>query len=128
MRPRDLKSWQEAVSLAGEVLRVMLHTARPETRRASDAAVSTALAIPILIGDAHYQTALSDQRELYRAARKEVRALEAHIAVLHHAGLLGIAVHDDLVKRCHRVSRLLAGYLVYLERQQPQPGATNDDA
>src|SRR5436190_8107830 len=115
---RDLKVWQEAVALGGEVLRVVRHTARRETKTATDALILTALAIAGHIAEGYGRYTAPEQRQLYRAAKRDLLRLETQLAILRHADLLSVAAHGDLLKRTHHVARLLAGYLVYLERQR----------
>ena len=115
---RDLKVWQEAVALGGEVLRVIRHSARRETKCATDAVIATALAIASHVAEGYGRYTAPEQRQLYRAAKRDLLRLETQLAILRHADLLSIAAHEELLKRTHHVSRLLAGYIVYLERQR----------
>jgi len=115
---RDLKVWQEAVALGGEVLRVVKHSARRETKTATDAIIVTAIAIAGHIAEGYGRYTAPEQRQLYRAAKRDLLKLETQLAILRHADLLSLAAHGDLLKRTHHVARLLAGYMVYLERQR----------
>lgn len=120
---RDLKVWQEAVALAGEVLRVIRQIARRETKSAMDLIALTALAIASHIAEGYGRYTVPEQRQLYRAAKRDLLRLETQLAILRHADLLSVSAHSDLLKRLHNVARLLAGYVVYLERQR----ATEDE-
>jgi four helix bundle protein len=115
---RDLKVWQEAVALAGDVLRAIRHNARRETKTASDALITTALAVACHIAEGYGRYTVPEQRQLYRAAKRELLRLETQLAILRHADLLSIAAHTELLKRTQHVARLLAGYIIYLERQR----------
>lgn len=115
---RDLKVWQEAVALGGEVLRVVRHIARRETKTATDLVMLTALAIASHIAEGYGRYTVPEQRQLYRAAKRDLLRLETQLAILRHADLLSLTAHGDLLKRTHHVARLLAGYIVYLERQR----------
>ena len=115
---RDLKVWQEAVALAGDVVRAVKQAARRETKTVTDSVALTALAVAIHIADGYGQYTAPEQRQLYRASKRELLRLETQIAILRHAELLPIPVHAELLKRIHTVARLLAGYVVYLERQR----------
>jgi len=122
---RDLKVWQEAVALGGEVLRVVRHTARRETKTATDALILTALAVASHVAEGYGRYTAPEQRQLYRAAKRDLLRLETQLAILRHADLLSLTAHGDLLKRTHHVARLLAGYIVYLERQRT---SEEDDA
>ena len=115
---RDLKVWQEAVALAGEILRIVRQGARRETKSATDALAATAIAVATDIADGYGRYTIGEQRQLYRAAKRDLLRLETQLAVLRHADLVSAAAHTELLKRLHSVARLLAGYLVYLERQR----------
>jgi four helix bundle protein len=120
---RDLKVWQEAVALGGEVLRIIRQIARRETKSAMDLITLTALAIASHVAEGYGRYTVPEQRQLYRAAKRDLLRLETQLAILRHADLLSVSAHSDLLKRIHNVARLLAGYLVYLERQR----ATEDE-
>ena len=120
---KDLKVWQEAVALGGEVLRAVRQCARRETKCATDAIILTALAIASHIAEGYGRYTVPEQRQLYRAAKRDLLRLETQLAILRHAELLSVSAHSDLLKRIHTVARLLAGYIVYLERQR----ATEDE-
>ena len=66
-----------------------------------------------------YQSSTSnpEQRQLYRAAKRELARLETQLAVARQADLVTAHTHADLSARIQGVNRLLGGYLVYLERQ-----------
>ena len=115
---RDLKVWQEAVALGGEVLRMVRQSSRRETKSAMDAIMLTALAIATHIAEGYGRYTVPEQRQLYRAAKRDLLRLETQLAILRHADLLSVSAHSDLLKRIHNVARLLAGYIVYLERQR----------
>jgi four helix bundle protein len=83
-----------------------------------DAITLTALAIATHIAEGYGRYTVPEQRQLYRAAKRDLLRLETQLAILRHADLLSVSAHGDLLKRIHNVARLLAGYIVYLERQR----------
>ncbi len=114
---RDLKVWEEAVALAGDVVRLLRQGARRETKVVSDQLMVTAVAVACHIADGYGRYTAPEQRQLYRAAKRDLLRLETELAVLRHADLLSATAHADLLHRIQLVTRLLGGYLVYLERQ-----------
>jgi four helix bundle protein len=114
---RDLKLWQEAVALAGEVVRLARQGARRETKALTDHMILTAVSVAEYIADGYARYTTPEQRQLYRAAKRALLRVETQLAVARHAELITAAVHADLVARVQVVQRLLGGYLVYLERQ-----------
>lgn len=117
---RDLKVWQEAVVLGGEVVRAARQGARRETKVLSDTLMSTALQVAALIADGYARYTPEEQRVLYRAAKRELLKLETQLAIARQAELIQAPMHTDLANRIQGVHRLLGGYLVYLERQVKQ--------
>jgi four helix bundle protein len=114
---KDLKVWQEAVALAGETVRHMRQHTKRETKAVSDMVMLTAAATASLIADGYGRYSQPEQRQVYRAARRELLKLETQLAIAKHAELLSAAAHAELTQRIHSVSRLVGGFLVYLERQ-----------
>lgn len=114
---RDLKVWQEAVALAADVVRVVRQIARREIKSITDHVAETAMHVATSLAEGYGRYTVPEQRQLYRAAKRDLLRLETQLAVLRHADLLSVSAHNDLLKRVHAVARLLAGYLVYLERQ-----------
>ena len=114
---RDLKVWQEAVALAAETVRAARQHARRETKVVTDQLMLTALHAAGAIADGYGRYTSPEQRQLYRSAKRELLRLETQLAVARQAELLSAQTHSDLSNRIQGVSRLLGGYLVYLERQ-----------
>jgi four helix bundle protein len=119
---RDLKVWQEAVALAAETVRSSRQNARRETKVVTDQLMVTALSVAGTIADGYGRYTAPEQRQLYRAAKRELLRLETQLAVARQADLMSAQVHADLSARIQSVSRLLGGYLVYLERQLTPEG------
>jgi four helix bundle protein len=113
---RDLKVWQEAVALAAETVRSARHAKR-ETKVVSDELMVRALATAGAIADGYGRYTAPEQRQLYRSARRDLLRLETDVAIAKQAGLISAQTHTSLHNRIQNVSRLLSGYLVYLDRQ-----------
>ena len=119
---RDLKVWQEAVALAAEIVRSARHGARRETKVVTDQLMLTALAAASTIADGYGRYTAPEQRQLYRAAKRELLRLETQLAIARQADLISAQTHAELSNRIQAVARLLGGFLVYLERQlAPEP-------
>jgi four helix bundle protein len=114
---RELRVWQEAVSLAGDVIRAMRPTIRRETKTVSDAVMLTALSIAAHIADGFARPSPAEQRESYLSAKRALLRLESELAVARHADLVAAGVFTELCARSAQVTRLLTGYLVFLDRQ-----------
>ncbi len=123
---RDLKVWQEAVALAAETVRSARQHARRETKVITDQLMLAALNAASTIADGHGRYTASEQRQVYRAARRDLLRLETHLAIARQADLMSAQTYADLSNRIQGVSRLLGGYLVYLERQlTPEAASSN---
>jgi four helix bundle protein len=114
---RELRVWQEAVALAGDVIRSARPTIRRETKVLSDSLMVTAISVSAHIADGFARPAPAEQRESYLAAKRALLRLESELAVARHADLLAAGSYGDLTSRSGQVARLLTGYLVYLDRQ-----------
>ena len=114
---RDLKVWQESVALAGDLTRALRQATRRETKAFSDHMMLTAsrVAERIAEGQARYESA--EQREIYWAAKRDLLIVETHLGVARHAELLSATTQAALLERVQLLHRLIAGYLVYLDRQ-----------
>jgi four helix bundle protein len=114
---RDLKVWQEAVSLAAETIKAARQSARRETKVITDQLMPTAVSTATTVADGYGRYTPPEQRVLYRAAKRELLRLETQLAIARQAELLSAQTFADLSARVQSVSRVLSGYLVYLERQ-----------
>lgn len=123
---RDLKVWQEAVALAAEIVKTARQTSRRETKVVTDQLMLTALSAASTVADGYGRYTASEQRQLYRAAKRELLRLDTQLAILRQADQISAQAHADLSNRIQGVLRLLGGYLVYLERQlTPEAAAAN---
>ena len=114
---RELRLWQEAVALGGDVARLMRQSCRRETRALTDQITSTALSVATSVADGYGRAAAGEQRDCYRRARRLLGELETQLAVARHAELVTPASIGPLMVRVGAVARLLAGYLSFIERQ-----------
>ena len=114
---RELRVWQEAVSLAGDVIRAIRANLRRETKSVSDAVMATAVAVATQIADGYGRHSYSEQRDCYLAAKRSLLRLETELAIAKHAELIPAGSFTELTARASQVARLLAGYTVYLDRQ-----------
>jgi four helix bundle protein len=114
---RDLKVWQESVALAGDLTRALRSSTRRETKALTDRMMLTAVAIAEQVADGHSRYTSAEQREVYRGAKRDLLLVETQIAIARHADLLPSVAQATVMERIQSLHRLLAGYLVYLERQ-----------
>jgi four helix bundle protein len=114
---RELRVWQESVALAGDVIRAVRPGIRRETRTVSDTLMETALEVGAQIADGYARPSSREQRESYLAAKCALLRLESHLAVARRADLIPAGSYTELTARSSLASRLLTGYVVYLDRQ-----------
>ena len=114
---REFRAWQEAVATAGEVARAARKASRHETRPLTDLLVRCSAELALAIARAYSKSDLVAQRDAFQSAREAAASLETSIAIARHADLLSVATCADLSSRAATTSRLVAGYLLYLERQ-----------
>ena len=114
---RELRVWQEAVSLAGDVVRAARQGMKRETQSVSDAAMLTSLAVATHSADGYARLTPPEQRDSYRSAKRALLRLETELAVARHADILPAGAFTDLTARSALVAKLLTGYVAYLDRQ-----------
>ena len=114
---KDLKLWQEAVALGGDVLRLARNTSRRETKTFNDEIIRSALAVGIAIADGYGEYETLEQRNAYRTARRHLATLETQLAIGRQGGVIPPGALTPISVRQASVHRLLSGYLAYVERQ-----------
>ncbi len=117
---KDLKVWQESVALAGEVVRAAKQATRRETKSFTDELMQSAVVVASSIAQGYASYAPEEQRLAYSNARRALLDLETRLSIARQAGLLQAPTVVQLAGRLHTVSRLLAGYVGYLDRQAEQ--------
>ena len=125
---KDLKVWQEAVGLAADVIRAVRHANRREIKVVADALMVTGVTLADHIAEGFGRYSAPEQRQCYRAARRDLLRLETELTVARQADLVSAAHLAQLTHRAHLVGRLLGGYLVYLDRQLTEPGKASRDS
>jgi four helix bundle protein len=119
---RELRVWQESVSLAGDVIRAVRQSVRRETKTVSDSVMTTAIAVGCHIAEGYGRHTLAEQRSSYLAAKCALLRLETELAIARQAELIPAGAFTEFTSRSGQVARLLAGYLVYLDRQIAEEG------
>lgn len=114
---KDLKLWQEAVVLGGEVLRAIRQENRKEHKAFADAVMLEAASIALFVAEGHGRYESAEQQRCYRSAKAALAATETRLAIARHGGIISASVLARVTGQVAIVSRLLAGYLTYLERQ-----------
>ena len=114
---RELRVWQESVTLAGDVVRALRQSLRRETKAVSDHVMATAISVGTHVAEGYGWPSLKEQRASYVSARCALLRLETELAVARHADMIPAGAFTDLTTRSANVSRLLTGYVIYLDRQ-----------
>ena len=115
---RDLKVWQEAVGLAGDVTRAVHACSRRETRQLTDRILHLAVDVAARIAEGYERPAQPERMQLYRQARASLAVLETLLAVARHAGIIPAPALAQLGGRSATVGRLLASYLTLADRAE----------
>jgi len=114
---KELKLWQEAVILGGEVVRAIRQENRREHKAFGDVIMLESASVATLIADGYGRYDSGEQQRCYRSARSALATLETRLAIARHGGIISAAVLTRLNSQTAIVARLLAGYLTYIERQ-----------
>jgi four helix bundle protein len=124
---RELRVWQESVGLASDVIRAVKPSFRRETKVISESVMMTALSIGSHVADGFARPTVPEQRESYLAAKRALLRLETELAIARQSDLVPAGAFTELCARTGQVTRLLTGYLVYLDRQlsEQESGSSN---
>ncbi len=114
---KDLRVWQESVALGAEVIRALRQANRREIKAVVEHAMITSLVMAEHVAEGYGRYAPAEQRQLYRAAKRDLLRLETSLSIIRQAELTSVTQHAELAARIQGVSRLLSGFLVYLDRQ-----------
>ena len=114
---RDLRVWQESVALGADVIRALRQTNRREIKSITEHTMMTAMLAAEHIAEGYGRYAPGEQRQLCRAAKRDLLRLETSLAITRQAELLSATSHAQLTTRIQTLNRLLSGFLVYLDRQ-----------
>ena len=113
---KDLRLWQEAVALGGDVVRATRNAGRRETKAFTDELMRAADAVASGIADAHCRYVPAEQQASFRETRRALAILETRLAIARQADLIPAATLAQCSNRAASVNRLLASYLGHLER------------
>lgn len=114
---RDLKLWQESVALGGDIVRAIRRHGRRETKAFTDLLLTCAGTVALLVAEGYGGKSAGAQRDCYHRARNALLDLETRLAIARSADLIPAAAAAQISSRAQVVSRLLVGYLSYLDRQ-----------
>jgi four helix bundle protein len=113
---RDTKVWQEAIGLAGDVIRVVRRTTRRETKAFTDALMLSAAAVASAIAEAPTRPTPSEERECYARARRLLVTVETQLAIARVSGIIASSVHAQLASRVASLSQRVSNQLNHVER------------
>ena len=115
---KDLKLWQEAVALAGDMLRAARQHGRRELPWLVDELTSSATSIATGIAQGYDRSDAMDQQRLFEQSRRALSVFETQLAIARHGAALPQETTTALAARAATVGRLLAGFLTFIERQK----------
>lgn len=121
---KDLKVWQESAALAGDVVRAVKQATRRETKHFTDAMMQSAVNVASNIAQGYASYSPEQQRLSYSDARRALLDLETRLSIARLAGILQAPTVAQLAGRITTVSRLLTGYVAYLDRQAESGAVT----
>lgn len=114
---RETKVWQEAIGLAGDVIRVVRRATRRETKAFTDALMLSATAVASAVAEAPTRANPSDERECYVRARRSLVAVETQLAIARVSGIIPASVHAQLAARVASLSQRVTNQMNHVDRQ-----------
>lgn len=113
---RDTKVWQEAVGLAGDIIRVVRRVTRRETKAFTDAMMLSSSAVASAIAEAPTRPTASEERECYVRARRSLVSVETQLAIARVSGIIPSSVHAQLAARVASLSQRISNHVNHVER------------
>ena len=113
---RETKVWQEAIGLAGDVIRVVRRATRRETKAFTDALMLSASAVASAIAEAPTRSNTQEERECYARARRSLVAVETQLAIARVSGIIPSSVHAQLAARVASLSQRVTNAVNATER------------
>src|SRR6478672_12753408 len=113
---RETKVWQEAIGLAGDVIRVVRRATRRETKAFTDALMLSSSAVASAIAEAPTRPTASEERECYARAKRSLVAVETQLAIARVSGIIPSSVHAQLGARLASLSQRVSNHLNHVER------------
>lgn len=113
---RDTKVWQEAIGLAGDVIRVVRRVTRRETKAFTDAMMLSSSAVASAIAEAPTRPTHSEERECYVRARRSLVTVETQLAIARVSGIISSSVHAQLGARVASLSQRVSNHINHVER------------
>jgi len=114
---RETKVWQEAIGLAGDVIRVVRRATRRETKAFTDALMLSATAVASAVAEAPTRANPSDERECYVRARRSLVMVETQLAIARVSGIIPSSVHAQLAARVASLSQRVTNQMNHVDRQ-----------
>lgn len=126
--PRDTKVWQEAIGLAGDIIRVVRGATRRETKAFTDALMLSASAVASAIAEAPTRPTPAEERECYARARRSLVAVDTQLAIARNSGIIPASVHAQLAPRVAALSQRVSNHFNNADRQVAAPAARSPSA
>ena len=121
---RETKLWQEAIGLAGDVIRVVRRATRRETKAFTDALMLSASAVASAVAEAPTRPTATEERECYARAKRSLVAVETQLAIARVSGIIPSSVHAQLAARVASLTQRVSNQMNQLERH-PHNGSTS---
>ena len=113
---RDTKVWQEAIGLAGDIIRVVRRVTRRETKAFTDAMMLSASTVASAIAEAPTRPTPGEERECYVRARRSLVTVETQLAIARVSGIIPSSVHAQLGARVASLSQRVSNHINHVER------------
>jgi four helix bundle protein len=113
---KDTKVWQEAIGLAGDIVRVVRRATRRETKAFTDAMMLSSTAVASAIAEAPTRPTAGEERECYMRARRSLVAVETQLAIARVSGIIPSSVHAQLAARVASLSQRVSNHVNHVER------------
>ncbi len=116
---RDLKVWQEAISLAEAVYRSWTKPSRFEARGLADQMCRSATSVPANIAEGCGRESTGSYVQFLKVARGSLKELETHILLAQRIGIFENGKAEPLLSRSERGGKMLNSLILSIQAHKP---------
>ena len=109
--PRETKVWQEAIGLAGDVIRVVRRATRRETKAFTDALMLSAAAVASAVAEAPTRPVPRTSASATCARAVRWSTVETQLAIARVSGIIPSSVHAQLASRVASLSQRVTNHM-----------------
>ena len=113
---RDLKVWQQAMTLAEECYRITRQFPKEELYGMTSQVLRSAASVAANIAEGHGRNSRGEYIQFLRVAQGSLKELETHLILATRVGLMSSGVIDNVLQQSDGLGKMLRALIRSLER------------